>query len=46
VELLTAYSHSAHAADLRLCQTAALTSPVCASETERETSVESARPPR
>ncbi len=28
VELLTAYSHTAQAADLRLCHTAALSSPV------------------
>jgi hypothetical protein len=30
VEVLAAYSHSAQAADLRLCHTVALTSPVCA----------------
>jgi 2,4-dienoyl-CoA reductase-like NADH-dependent reductase (Old Yellow Enzyme family) len=30
VEVLTAYSHSAQAADLLLCHTVALTSPVCA----------------
>ncbi|MGH3981488.1 MAG: type II toxin-antitoxin system YoeB family toxin [Pseudonocardiaceae bacterium] len=29
VELLTAYSHTVPAADLRLCHTVALTSPVC-----------------
>jgi hypothetical protein len=35
VELLTAYSHSTQAADLRLCYTVALTNPVCRPETER-----------
>ncbi|MGH3799922.1 MAG: hypothetical protein ACRDTD_07300 [Pseudonocardiaceae bacterium] len=30
VEILTTYSHSTQAADLRLCHTEALTSPVCA----------------
>jgi hypothetical protein len=39
VELLAAYSHSAQAAGLRLCHTAARTSPVCAPETEREAPV-------
>jgi hypothetical protein len=38
VELLTAYSHSTQAADLRLCYTVALTNPVCRPETEREAS--------
>ena len=46
VELLTAYSHSPQAADLLLCHTVALTNPVRAPETEREASVEPARPPR
>jgi hypothetical protein len=32
VELLTAYSHSAHIADLRLCRTVALASPAQASK--------------
>jgi hypothetical protein len=41
-EVLTAYSHSAQAADLRLCHTTALTSPDCAPETECEASVEPA----
>jgi hypothetical protein len=41
VEVLAAYSHSAQAADLLLCHTVALTSPVCP-ETEREASVEPA----
>ena len=35
VELLASYSHSAQAADLRLCRTVALSSPVCP-ETEGE----------
>ncbi|MGH3808290.1 MAG: hypothetical protein ACRDRU_17040 [Pseudonocardiaceae bacterium] len=42
MEVLAAYSHSAQATDLRLCHTAALTSPVCP-ETEREASVKPAR---
>jgi hypothetical protein len=42
-EVLAAYSHSAQASNLQLCHTVALTSPVCA-ETEREASVEPARP--
>jgi hypothetical protein len=46
VEVLAAYSHSTHAAELRLCYTAALTSPVRAPETEREASVKPARPLR
>jgi hypothetical protein len=45
VELLVAYSHSAQAADLQLCYTVALTSPVHP-DTERETSVNPARPSR
>jgi hypothetical protein len=45
VEVLAVYSHSAQAADLRLCHTVALTSPVCP-ETEREASGEPARPPQ
>ena len=34
MEVLTLYSHSTQAADLRLCHTLALTSPVRAPETE------------
>jgi hypothetical protein len=46
VEVLTAYSHSVQAADLRLCYTVALTNPMRAAETESEAPVEPARPPR
>jgi hypothetical protein len=46
VEVLTAYSHSAQATDLRLCHTVALTNPMRAAATEREVPVEPARPPR
>ena len=45
VEVLAAYSHSSQAADLLLCHTAALTSPVCP-ETQSEAPVELAPPPR
>lgn len=45
MELLASYSHSTQAADLRLCYTMALTSPVCP-ETERTASGKPARAPR
>lgn len=45
VEVLAAYSHSAHVADLRICHTMALTTHGVCPETEREASVEPARPP-
>jgi hypothetical protein len=45
VEVLAAYSHSAHAADLRLCHTATLPSPCPCPVTECAASGEPARPP-
>jgi hypothetical protein len=44
VELLAAYSRSTQGAGLRLCHTAVLTNPAWAPETDRDTSVEPARP--
>ena len=46
VEVIAIYSHSAQAADLRLCRTAALANPSRTPETEREASAEPARAPR
>jgi hypothetical protein len=44
-EVLASYSHSAQATDVQVCRTVALPSRV-GPETERDTSVEPARPPR